>query len=96
MLEPPMPVASRWAQVPLVEEALEAPALAVGGALVEEEVVAVEEVHDGIALIRVFVPIGEIHMQRAHAFGWPVPHIVREDGSHKCSIQSLLPGNWAS
>ena len=51
--------------VPVVQEILQAPALAVGGVLVEIEVVAVEEIHHRVALFAMVIAVGQPDVERA-------------------------------
>ena len=54
---------------PSVEKGFQSPRLAVGGVLVVEEVVAVEHVEHGVALLRLSVAVGQVQVYRAHLPG---------------------------
>ena len=51
--------------LPAVEELLEAPGLAVSGVRIQEQVVAVEEVHNGVALVCFIVVVRQIDVHSA-------------------------------
>ena len=74
--------------VPAVQEILQTPAFAVGGILIEKEVVTVEKVHHGIMFPAVIVVLRQVNVQRAVLSLGGVDKISLDD--HSSSLAAAL------